>query len=107
MGQLLRQLGFQMWQKLSPVPSLSLVMGTWKGLTGEQFSFQYAHTRPVAWAACSMGVRAPSALAPAVYFANTQVYRLKDVRLLVIGNDALATARQRLAAAAASFPTHS
>lgn len=100
-GQLLRKLGFQVWEQPTPTPSLSLVTGTWTGLTGEQFSFQYAHHHPgggsVAWAACSMGVLAPGAATPAVCFANTQVRRLREVRLLLLGNDQFAAARQRLA----------
>ncbi|GAB2954614.1 hypothetical protein GCM10027048_20110 [Hymenobacter coalescens] len=102
-AQLLRQLGFRVWEQPTPVPSLSLVTGTWTGLTGEQFSFQYAHHHPpggpVAWAACNMGVLPPGAQAPTVCFANTQVRRLKDVRLLLLGNDQFAAARQRRQAA--------
>jgi hypothetical protein len=108
-GRWLRQLGFTVWEQ--PTPSLSLVTATWMGLTGEQFSFQYAHHHPaagpVAWAACSMGCRPPGAREPQVCFANTQVRRLREVRLLVLGNDRFAAARQRLLAAqpASSTPT--
>jgi hypothetical protein len=58
-ARLLRQLGFTVWEQPTPTPSLSLVSGTWTGLTGEQYSFQYAHHHPsggpVSWAACSIG----------------------------------------------------
>jgi hypothetical protein len=107
-AQLLRQLGFQVWEQPTPVQSLSLVTGTWTGLTGEQFSFQYAHHHPpgaASWAACNMHVLPPGTHEPAVCFANQQVRRLKDVRLLVLGNDLFAAARQRLAAAH-SQPVH-
>ncbi len=103
---LLRTLGFQVWEQATPTPSLSLVSGTWTGLTGEQFHFQYAHHHPAgaeAWAACSMGVLALGARLPAVCFASTQVRRLKDVRLLVAGNDLFAAAAQRLAASRATL----
>ncbi|MBO3270780.1 hypothetical protein [Hymenobacter defluvii] len=107
-GKLLRKLGFQVWEQPTSVPSLSLVTGTWTGLTGEQFSFQYAHHHPaggpVAWAACSMGVLAPGAHQPAVCFTNTQVRRLREVRLLLLGNDLFAAARQRRAAAISCVP---
>ncbi|UOQ96643.1 hypothetical protein MUN81_15510 [Hymenobacter sp. 5317J-9] len=104
----LRELGFQVWEQPTPTPSLSLVTGTWTGLTGEQFSFQYAHHHhpaagPVSWAACSMGVRPAGAREPQVCFAPTQVRRLKEVRLLVLGNDQFDAARQRLAAARATL----
>jgi len=104
-AQLLRDLEFQVWEQ--PTPSLSLVTATWTGLTGEQFSFQYAHhhpaTGPVAWAGCSMGVLAPGATAPAVCFATTQVRRLKEVRLLLLANDQFDAARQRQKAARATL----
>ncbi|MDU0372113.1 hypothetical protein ACFPAF_17050 [Hymenobacter endophyticus] len=108
-GQLLRRLGFTVWEQPTPTPSLSLVTGTWTGLTGEQFRFQYAHHHPaagpVAWAACQMSCLPPGAREPQVCFANTQVRRLREVRLLVLGNDHFAAARQRLQAArpAATF----
>ena len=96
-AELLRQLGFQVWEQPSPTPSLSLVTGTWTGLTGEQFSFQYAHHHPpqgpVSWAACSMGVLPAGGREPQVCFASTQVRRLKEVRLLLTGNVRYANAR--------------
>lgn len=106
-AELLRELGFQVWEQATPTPSLSLVTGTWTGLTGEQFSFQYAHHHapagPVAWAACSMGVLPPGAREAQVCFAATQVRRLKEVRLLLLGNDVFDAARTRLAAAHATL----
>jgi len=106
-AQWLREAGFQVWEQATPTPSLSLVTGTWTGLTGEQFSFQYAHHHPpagpVSWAACSMGVLPPGAREPQVCFASTQVRRLKEVRLLVLGNDQFDAARARLKAARATL----
>lgn len=106
-AQLLREVGFAVWEQPTPTPSLSLVTGTWTGLTGEQFSFQYAHHHPpagpVAWAACSMGVLAPGAREPQVCFGATQVRRLKEIRLLLLSNDVFDAACQRLAAARATL----
>lgn len=109
-AQLLRQLGFRVWEQPAPTPSLSLVTGTWTGLTGEQFSFQYAHHHPAAgplsWGGCSMGCLPPGAPAPTVCFATTHVRRLREVRLLLLGNDQFATARQRLLLATDSSTSH-
>ncbi|MDO7851590.1 hypothetical protein [Hymenobacter convexus] len=106
-AQWLRAQGFQVWEQPTPTPSLSLVTGTWTGLTGEQFSFQYAHHHPpagpVSWAACSMGVLPAGAREAQVCFASTQVRRLKEVRLLVLGNDQFDAARTRLKAARATL----
>ncbi|PJJ59416.1 hypothetical protein [Hymenobacter chitinivorans] len=97
---LLRGLGFTIWEQAAPTPSLSLVTGTWTGLTGEQFHFQYAHhhpaTGPAHWAGCSMGVLPAGATVPTVCFATTQVRRLREVRLLLLANDQFDAARQRL-----------
>ena len=105
--QCLRELGFVVIEQPSPTPSISLVTGIWTGLTGEQFHFQYAHHHPqagpVAWAGCSMGALAPGTTVPAVCFATTQVRRLKEVRLLLLGNDEFDAARTRLAAAHATL----
>lgn len=106
-AQWLRSLGFAVFEQPSPTPSISLVTGTWTGVTGEQFHFQYAHHHPeagpVAWAGCSMGVLRPGRRVPTVCFATTQVRRLKEVRLLVLGNDQFDAARARLAAARATL----
>jgi hypothetical protein len=92
---LLRELGFTVWEQATA--SLTLVTGTWTGLTGEQFSFQYAHHHPAAgplcWAACNMGALWPGTSTPAVCFASTQVRRLREVRLLLLGNHRFAQAR--------------
>jgi hypothetical protein len=92
---LLRELDFTVWEQATA--SLTLVTGTWTGRAGEQFSFQYAHHHPVAgplsWAACNMGALGPDTTAPDVCFASTQVRRLREVRLLLLGNHRFAQAR--------------
>lgn len=100
-ARLLRQLGFQVWEQ--PRPTLSLVTATWTGLSGESYRFQYVHHHPaagpVAWAACQMGCQPPGPQPPQVCFADTQVRRLREVRLLLLQNEQFAQARQRLRAA--------
>jgi len=97
-AQLLRELHFTVWEQ--PTVSLTLVSGTYTALSGAQFHFQYAHHHPVAgpvaWAACSMGCRPAGATQPTTCFSATQVRRLREVRLLLLGNELFAHAAHLL-----------
>jgi hypothetical protein len=105
-AQLLRQLGFTVWEQ--PTASLTLVSGTYAGPAGEQFHFQYAHHHPAAgpltWAACSMGCLPAGTTQPSTCFSATQVRRLREVRLLLLGNELFAHARAARLLATATTP---
>ena len=95
-AQLLRGLGFEVWEQAAPTASMSLITGWWSGSDGARFVFQYAHHHPAAaptwWGGCSLGVHRPGQ-APQDCFTMTQVRRLREVRLLLLQNECFAQAR--------------
>jgi hypothetical protein len=98
----LRTQGFTTTEQ-QPDPTFALVTAHWVGSQGERFQLDYTWASGAfAESNCRLRVYYPGQLTPEVLFTAQQVRRLKDVRLLLLGNRRY-DAAQLLARLAADF----
>lgn len=75
-------------------PATATVAAHWLGPQGERFQLDYAWVSgPVPSATCWLSVRYPGQLQPESLFSAQHVRRLKEARLLLLGNVRYANAR--------------
>lgn len=75
-------------------PHLATVCAHWVGSRGEHFELDYTWASgPFPESNCRLRVRYPGQLTPEILFTPQQVRRLKEVRLLLLGNRRYAGAR--------------
>lgn len=68
-------------------PAFATVNAHWLGSQGERFELDYTWaTGPVPESTCRLRVRYAGQLTPEILFTAQAVRRLKDVRLLLLGN---------------------
>ena len=75
-------------------PATATVAAHWLGPQGERFQLDYTWVSgPVPSATCSLSAHYPGQLQPESLFSAQHVRRLKEVRLLLLGNVRYANAR--------------
>ena len=98
----LREQGFTATEQ-SASPTYALLEACWQGSQGERFQLDYTWASgPVPESTCRLRVYYPGQLTPEVLFTAQAVRRLKEVRLLLLGNRRYDAARL-LARMAADF----